>query len=87
LYSYIKKGSANIPTNEFPIDLEIIHKLAHLPTKLSELSYKDPETALQLLRAWGEGKKPITPLWDETLKALDHCGVSNLGSESNDKGT
>jgi hypothetical protein len=53
-----------------PIDREIVHKLAYLPVKLSELARKDPEAALQLLIAWGEGKKHVTLLWQEVIEAL-----------------
>ncbi|WP_433958587.1 hypothetical protein [Cytobacillus horneckiae] len=53
------------------IDPETIKKNTYLPVKLSELSKTNPEAALQLLRDWGEGKKPIKQLWDETLSYLE----------------
>lgn len=55
------------------IDPETIKKNAYLPVKLSELSKVNPEAALQLLQDWGEGKKPIKQLWDETLLKLETC--------------
>lgn len=60
-----------MPTNDLPISVELVQKRAYLPCKLAELSYKNPEYALQLLRAWGDGKKPITTLWEETIKAIN----------------
>ena len=53
------------------IDPETIKKNAYLPVKLSELSKANPEAALQLLQDWGEGKKPIKQLWDETISKLE----------------
>jgi len=53
------------------IDPETIKKNAYLPVKLSELSKKNPEAALQLLQDWGDGKKPVKQLWEETLQNLE----------------
>lgn len=53
------------------IDRKTIEKNAYLPVKITELSYKNPEAALQILRDWGEGRKPILHLWDEVMKKLD----------------
>jgi hypothetical protein len=55
---------------EVLIDRELVRKSAYLPDKLAELSYKNPDAALKLLRDWGEGRKPISQLWDETLAQL-----------------
>lgn len=54
------------------IDRETIRKNAYLPVKLAELSRTNEEAALQLLREWGEGKKPVKHLWDECISKLDH---------------
>jgi len=51
--------------NKWPIDPEIIMKRAFLSVKLDSLSYQQPEIAIQLLRDWGEGKKPVSQLWKE----------------------
>ncbi|MCY9666700.1 hypothetical protein M5X11_17495 [Paenibacillus alginolyticus] len=66
-----------MPTNKLPIPIERIKQLAYLPCKLTELSYVNEEAAFQLLRAWGEGRMPITHLWNETLIAIDE-GKSNV---------
>lgn len=55
---------------KLPIDPEIIRKNAYLPDKLAQLSYKNPEAAMAILREWGEGRKAITQLWDSTIAAL-----------------
>lgn len=57
--------------NYLPIDRELVHKRAYLPVKLAELSHKDQEAALRLLREWGAGKQPISQLWSEAVEALD----------------
>lgn len=54
------------------IDRETIRKNAYLPVKLAELSYTDKEAALQLLREWGEGRKPVKHLWDECISKLEN---------------
>lgn len=51
-----------------PIPVERIHQHANLPAKLAELSHLDAEKAISLLRDWGEGKKTIKALWEETAK-------------------
>ncbi|TNJ64545.1 hypothetical protein FE784_19910 [Paenibacillus hemerocallicola] len=53
-----------------PIDREYIYKLATLHEKIAALSYKDSEAALAFLRAWADGTKKVTPLWEEVTKAL-----------------
>jgi DNA polymerase/3'-5' exonuclease PolX len=54
------------------IDPETIKKNAYLPVKLSELSKENPEAALKLLQDWGDGKKTIKKLWEETLNLLEN---------------
>jgi hypothetical protein len=60
-----------VSTNEFPIDRVLVHKMAYLPVKLAELSYKNTEVAMGLLRDWGQGKKPVSQLWKEIEDALE----------------
>ena len=55
---------------QWPIDPEIIHKNAYLPVKLTELSRIDPDAALELLQAWGEGTKPVCDLWEIATNKL-----------------
>ncbi|MFJ7736432.1 hypothetical protein ACIQ2D_08810 [Lysinibacillus sp. NPDC097287] len=55
-------------TNSFPIDPERVRQNAYLPVKLSELSKTNPEKALELLQAWGDGTKTIKRLWDEVIQ-------------------
>lgn len=50
--------------------LDSVHKRLNLPEKLSELSYRDAEAALLLLREWGKGTKPVSQLWTEAVEAL-----------------
>jgi hypothetical protein len=54
------------------IDPETVKKNAYLPVKLSQLSKTNPAAALSLLQDWGDGKKPIKQLWDETLQLLEN---------------
>lgn len=58
------------------INPETIRKSAHLPDKLSELSKHDPQAALEILRYWGEGKKPIVELWDLVCDKLQNLNLS-----------
>lgn len=50
---------------------------ANLPVVLAKLSYVDQDTSLQLLRAWGEGKKPLRKLWKEATEKLDEYMPGN----------
>ncbi|NIK67896.1 hypothetical protein [Paenibacillus sp. BK720] len=70
-------------TPELPIDRELVRKRAYLPVKLAELSKEEPDEALDLLRAWGEGTKPITQLWDEASRALERRCKPHDSSEGN----
>jgi DNA polymerase/3'-5' exonuclease PolX len=54
----------------FPINVELVHKMAYLPVKLAELAEKNPTGALELLTAWGKGTKPITHLWNDALNMI-----------------
>ncbi len=58
---------------QLPINRDYIYKLASLHKKISELSYKNPDAALAFLRDWAEGKKQVTPLWEEVTKALEEA--------------
>nr|WP_150959623.1 hypothetical protein [Aneurinibacillus sp. XH2] len=62
---------AALKSARLPIDREYIYKRATLHKKISELSYHDPEAALTFLRDWAEGRKQVTPLWEEVTKALE----------------
>lgn len=55
-------------TNFFPIDPERVRQNAYLPVKLAELSKSNPEKALELLQAWGEGTKTIKKLWEDVIQ-------------------
>jgi hypothetical protein len=54
-----------------PIDLDLLQKRKAIPEKLAQLSYANPEKAIQLLRKWGEKQVPITPLYEEISQALN----------------
>jgi tRNA U34 5-carboxymethylaminomethyl modifying enzyme MnmG/GidA len=54
-----------------PIDLDLLQKRKAIPVKLAQLSYTNPEKAIQLLRKWGEKQIPITPLYEEIIQALN----------------
>jgi hypothetical protein len=56
---------------QLPIDREYIYKRATLHKKIAELSKIDPDAALAFLRDWAEGRKQITPLWEEVTQALE----------------
>ncbi|GLC89377.1 hypothetical protein [Lysinibacillus piscis] len=51
-----------------PIDPIRVKQNAYLPVKLAELSRVNPEKALELLQAWGEGSKTIKKLWEEVVQ-------------------
>ncbi|WP_138751080.1 hypothetical protein [Paenibacillus sinopodophylli] len=54
----------------FPINVDLVHKMAYLPVKLAELAETNPTDALELLKAWGKGTKPITHLWNDALQLI-----------------
>jgi hypothetical protein len=54
-----------------PIDLDLLQKRREIPIKLAQLSYLNPEKAIELLRKWGEKQVPITPLYEEIIQALN----------------
>lgn len=59
-----------IHNRAFEILKEAACKHAYMPTGLAELSYKQPKEALDLLRDWGEGRKPLETLYDEVITLL-----------------
>lgn len=57
------------------IPRELIEMNAQLPVKLAELLKDEPEVALGILQAWGEGTKTLRVLWKEVNDALDALGA------------
>lgn len=57
------------------IPQELIKMNAHLPVRLAELSKDEPEVALGILQAWGNGTKPLRVLWAEVNHALEALGA------------
>lgn len=53
------------------ITRELIEMHAQLPIKLSQLSKNEPEIAIQILQAWGDGTKTLNVLWSEVTNALE----------------
>lgn len=53
-----------------PIDLDLLKKREEIPIRLAELSYRNSEQAIILLRKWGEKKLPITILHKEISDCL-----------------
>ena len=45
--------------------MEIVMIIANLPEKLSELSKVEPDKAIELIQAWGDGKKDVEKIWNE----------------------
>jgi hypothetical protein len=65
-----------------PLDLDLLQKRREIPEKLAQLSYMDPEKAIQLLRKWGEKQVPIAPLYEEIIQALNsNAQKKQLSSE------
>jgi hypothetical protein len=60
----------NNPAGAFDILKKAALKQTYLPSKLSELSYEQPEESLRLLREWGEGRKPVNILFEEVIDLL-----------------
>lgn len=58
-----------------PIDMDLLKKREEIPIKLAELSYMDPDSAVVLLRKWGEKKSPITVLHAEICSYIKKCEV------------
>lgn len=54
---------------------ELLEMNAYLPVKLAELAKSEPNTALELLKAWGEGSKTLRVLWKEVTDALEQDEV------------
>ncbi|MGR6906823.1 hypothetical protein [Lysinibacillus sp. BSL11] len=61
-----------------PIDMEIVMIVSNLPSKLSELSKVDPDKAIELMQAWGDGKKGVKTIWND---ANNHLNISNNNSK------
>lgn len=53
------------------IPKELLEMNARLPIKLAQLAKAEPDTALELLQAWGDGTKTLRTLWKEVTDALD----------------
>ena len=51
--------------------MEIVTIVSNLPMKLSELSKIDPDKAIELIQAWGDGEKDVEKIWKEIHAALD----------------
>lgn len=54
-----------------PISKDLLMKRKAIPPLLAQLSYSKPDITLNLLRMWGEKKKPITPLYEEIIYHLN----------------
>ena len=50
--------------------MEIVMMVSNLPRKLSELSKVDPDKAIELMQAWGDGKKDVEKIWEELSDQL-----------------
>lgn len=57
------------------IPRELIEMNAYLPVKLAELAEDEPEKALAILTAWGEGTKPLHVLWSEITEVLEEISA------------
>ena len=57
------------------ITRELVEMNANLPVKLAELSKDEPQTALDILQAWGDGTKTLRVLWKEVSDALELLGA------------
>ncbi|MYL41788.1 hypothetical protein [Virgibacillus salexigens] len=57
-----------------PIDLDLLKKREEIPRKLAELSYRNSDQAVNLLRKWGEKKSPISVLHKELSDCLSEVG-------------
>ena len=57
------------------IPRELIEMNAQLPVKLAELSKDEPDVALGILQAWGDGTKTLRVLWKEVNGALEAPGA------------
>jgi|GEM_PF-2864712 len=63
------------------INMELVKIRAFLPEKLTELSKKNEALALEILRMWGNGDKPLRDLWTLVHQGLER-GEHN-GEHSN----
>lgn len=53
------------------ISRELLEMNAYLPVKLAALAKSEPDTALEILKAWGDGTKTLRVLWKEVTDALE----------------
>jgi len=56
---------SHIPTHKMPIDPEILQMKIEIPKLLAELSYRDQQEAIRLMREWGEKKRTINSMYEE----------------------
>jgi len=54
-----------------PIDMEVVLIIANLPERISQLSKVNPTAAIDVMQAWGDGKKDVEKLWKEINDLLD----------------
>lgn len=59
-----------VKTMPLPISLDLLKMHEEIPEKLAELSYRDPDKAIVLLRKFGEDKAPISELHKEICICL-----------------
>lgn len=52
------------------INRELVKIRTQLPEKLAKLSVQNSQSALDLIRHWGNGTKPIREIWDLVNKDL-----------------
>ena len=52
--------------------MEILMIVSNLPRKLSELSKVEPDKAIELMQAWGDGKKDVETIWEEINDVLSN---------------
>lgn len=60
------------------INHELVKIRAFLPEKLTELSHVNEQLAMNLLRDWGDGKKPIREIWELAEKHLQDMKHKNV---------
>ncbi|PPA71930.1 hypothetical protein [Jeotgalibacillus proteolyticus] len=60
-----------------PIDREVLEQRMAIPVLLAELSYKNTEKSVELMREWGEKKLPITPMYDKIVTEIVKCHNKN----------
>lgn len=63
--------ASHVPKEVLEIIGEVALMRSQLPGKIADISYRDEEKALEILVDWGNGKKPISALWDTVTIFLD----------------